>query len=71
MEIYTLLLGLNWLFTESNLNSAANLKESCKVETKTQSSYKDAVPGEEFGLSFAKGSRIKGNLAIPNFLEML
>ena len=51
-----LLLGLNWFFIESGLNSAANPKESCKVETKIQSSYKDAVPGEEFGLSFAKGS---------------
>ena len=56
MEIYTLLLGLNWFFIESGLNSAANPKESCKVETKIQSSYKDAIPGEEFGLSFAKGS---------------
>ena len=59
MEIYTLLLGLNWFFIESGLNSAANPKESCKVETKIQSSYKDAVPGEEFNLSFANGSKEK------------
>ena len=57
-EIYTLLLGLNWFFIESDLNSAANPKESCKVETKIQSSYKDAVHGEEFGLNFANGSNI-------------
>ena len=63
MEIFTLLLGLNWFFIESGLNSAANPKESCKVETKIQSSYKDAVPGEEFGLSFAKGSNGKKNMA--------
>ena len=56
MEIYTLLLGLNWFFIESGLDSAANPKESCKVETEIQFSYKDAVPGEEFGLSFANGS---------------
>ena len=58
MEIYTRLFGLNGFFVESGLNSAANPKELCKVEAKIQSSYKEAVSGEEFGLSFAKGSSI-------------
>ena len=66
MEIYTLLLGLNWFFIESGLNSAANPKESCKVETKIQSSYKDAVPGEKFGLSFAKGQKFPLTFELAN-----
>ena len=48
MEICTRLLGLNGIFVESCLNSATNLKESFKVESKIQSSYKEAVSGEEF-----------------------
>ena len=48
--------GLNGFFIDPDLNSAVNPRESCKVETKIQSSYKEAVSGEGLGQSFAKGS---------------
>ena len=47
MEIYTRLLGLNGFLVESGLNFAARSRESCKVETKIQSSCKEAISEEE------------------------